>query len=58
MSDLLASVSRIALGIDPGAHGAVVVFHDGRPVDIYDTPALEEKSGRPAKGPDRCQPSR
>jgi crossover junction endodeoxyribonuclease RuvC len=48
VNGLFTSASRVAIGIDPGAHGAVVVFHDGRPVEIHDTPALEEKSGRPA----------
>ena len=49
MSDLLSvSAIRIVLGIDPGAHGAVAVFRDGVLDAIFDTPALEEKSGRPA----------
>ncbi len=38
----------LILGIDPGAHGAVALFVDGQLVEIFDTPALEEKSGRPA----------
>ncbi len=49
MSDPLNSTARrIVLGIDPGAHGAVAVFVDGKLDAIFDTPALEEKSGRPA----------
>ena len=41
-------MTDVVLGIDPGAHGAVVVFHDGHPVEIHDAPALEVKTGRPA----------
>ena len=49
MSGLLSSTAqRIVLGIDPGAHGSVAVFVNGALVEIFDTPALEEKSGRPA----------
>jgi hypothetical protein len=39
---------EIVIGIDPGAHGAIAVLDgDGNLLDIHDTPALEEKSGRP-----------
>lgn len=49
MSDLLNSTAlRIVLAIDPSAHGAFAVFVDGKLDAVFDTPALEEKSGRPA----------
>ena len=41
-------MSMIVVGVDPGAGGAVAVFHDGVLAEIFDTPALEEKAGRPA----------
>ena len=49
MSDLFSTTAlRIVLGIDPGAHGAISVFVDSNLDSIFDMPALEEKSGRPA----------
>ena len=48
MTDSLASANKVVVGVDPGSGGAVAVFVNGNLTEIFDTPSLEEKTGRPA----------
>ncbi len=42
-------MTRPVIGIDPGAHGAIVVLDDaGELIELHDMPAIEETAGRPA----------